>query len=185
MKYLIASDLHGSSHFIKKLKDQFLKSNCDKLILLGDLLYHGPRNSLPDTYDTIESANILNSLKDNIIVVRGNCDANVDQNMLDFSIKENNMLLIDNDIVMYLTHGDIYNKSNLPPINNMDILIHGHTHIPIVEEIGINKYYINPGSISIPKGGSTNSYIIYENGIFTWYDIEGNKYKEFKFNKHV
>ena len=185
MKYLIASDLHGSSHFINKLKVQFLKSNCEKLILLGDLLYHGPRNSLPNEYDTIKSANILNSLKEKILVVRGNCDANVDQNMLEFSIKENNLILVDNDIVMYLTHGDIYNTSNLPPINNMDILIHGHTHIPIVEDIGNNKFYINPGSVSIPKGGSTNSYIIYENGEFIWYDIEGNKYKEFKFNKHV
>ena len=185
MKYLIASDLHGSSHFIKKLKEQYLNSNCDRLILLGDLLYHGPRNSLPTDYDTIESAKILNSLKDKIIVVRGNCDADVDQNMLEFSIIENNMILVDNDIVMYLTHGDKYNTSNLPPINNMDILIHGHTHIPVVEDIGNNKFYINPGSVSIPKGGSTNSYIIYENGEFTWYDIEGNKYKDFKFIKHV
>ena len=185
MKYLIASDLHGSSHFIKKLKERFIIHNCDQLILLGDLLYHGPRNSLPTDYDTIESANILNSLKEYIVVVRGNCDANVDQNMLEFSIKENNMLIIDNNITMYLTHGDVYNTSNLPPISNMDILIHGHTHIPIVEEIGENKFYINPGSVSIPKGGSINSYIIYENGEFTWYDIEGNKYKDFKFNKYV
>ena len=185
MKYLIASDIHGSSFYIKKLKERFIESKCDKLILLGDLLYHGPRNSLPSEYDTIESANILNSLKDSIIVVRGNCDASVDQIMLDFSIKENNMLFVDNDIVMYLTHGDVYNISNLPPISNIDILIHGHTHIPVVEEFDKNRFYINPGSVSIPKGGSNNSYLIYENGNFTWYDIEGNKYKEFKFNKHV
>ena len=185
MKYLIASDLHGSSKFIKKLKEQFLNNNCDRLILLGDLLYHGPRNSLPSDYDTIESANELNSLKDRIIVVRGNCDANVDQMMLEFSIKENNMILVDNNIFMYLTHGDVYNTSNLPPISNIDILIHGHTHIPVVEEFSKNKYYINPGSVSIPKGGSTNSYIIYENGIFNWYDIEGNLYKEFKYKKNV
>ena len=185
MKYLIASDLHGSSHFIKKLQTQFINNKCDKLILLGDLLYHGPRNSLPTDYDTIESAKVLNSLKDYIIAVRGNCDANVDQMMLEFSILEDNMLFVDNDIVMYLTHGDKYNTSNLPPINNMDILIHGHTHIPTVEKIVDNKYYINPGSVSIPKGGSTNSYIIYNNGLFEWFDIEGNKYKEFKYNRNV
>lgn len=185
MKYLIASDLHGSSYFINKLKEQFINSKCDKLILLGDLLYHGPRNSLPTDYDTIESANILNSLKYRIIAVRGNCDANVDQMMLEFSILEDNMIFMDNNIVMYLTHGDKYNTKNLPPINDMDLLIHGHTHIPTVENIIENKYYINPGSVSIPKGGSTNSYIIYNDGLFEWFDIEGKKYKEFKYNKNV
>lgn len=183
MKYLIASDLHGSSEYINKLKEQFLEKKADRIILLGDLLYHGPRNSLPKDYDTIKSSEILNSLKDYIISIKGNCDADVDSMMLDFSIKEQNMLFVDNGITMFLTHGETYNTSNLPPINNFDILIHGHTHIPALCDLGNNKYYINPGSVSIPKGDSTNSYIIYENGKFEWYDINGNKYKEFIFKK--
>lgn len=180
MKYLIASDLHGSAFFISKLVKRFEEEKMDKIILLGDILYHGPRNSLPSDYDTIESANLLNKYADKILCVRGNCDAEVDKLMLNFSIESKNMILTVDSLDFFITHGHYYNTSNLPPISSFDILLHGHTHVPCFQEIGERKYYINPGSVSIPKENSTNSYLIYENRKFLWKDLLGNIYKEEK-----
>lgn len=178
MKMLIASDLHGSSHFIKKLWDRVDIEKPDRIILLGDLLYHGPRNGLPEEYDTKKAIDLLNSKSDLITCVRGNCDSEVDAMVLDFLIEAPHMILSDNGLNIFITHGHYYNKDHLPPMMSIDILLHGHTHIPVCEEISEGKYYMNPGSVSIPKGDSDNSYMIYEDRKFTWKNIDGNIYME-------
>lgn len=165
MKLLIASDLHGSSYYANKLKEIIECEHPDKILLLGDLLYHGPRNQLPLDYDTMKVVGILNSYKDNIIAVRGNCDAEVDQMVLDFSISEDYKILEIDGLKLYLTHGHINDKV---PYQD-GILLNGHTHI-----YQLTSDYINPGSISIPKVHSEHTYIIYENRTFTLYDIDKN-----------
>ncbi len=169
MKLLIASDLHGSSYYVSKLEEIIEKECPDKIILLGDLLYHGPRNSLPEEYDTMKVITILNKYKDSILAVRGNCDAEVDQMVLEFSIMDDYKLIEVDDLKLYLTHGHINHK--IPYQDG--ILVHGHTH-----EYELSSSYINPGSISIPKVHEEHTYIIYENRCFRLYDIEGNVIKE-------
>ena len=162
MKYLIGSDLHGSSIYIKRMLEAFEKEECDKIILLGDLLYHGPRNYLPKGHDTFSAVDELNKYKDKIICVQGNCDANVDEMVLEFPIIHGYKIIEENGKNIMLTHGDNYGPYNLPPKGVCDILISGHTHIPMDIEIdGVRC--INPGSTSIPKGNSRNSCIVYEN----------------------
>lgn len=179
MKFLFASDIHGSFHFCSKLIDVYNDEQPDKLILLGDLLYHGPRNNLSQNYNTMEVANLLNSIKQNIICVRGNCDAQVDQMVLEFPIMSDYLLMYIDQKLVFLTHGHIYNKNNLPNLNNGDIIIHGHTHVPTVENLnGIT--YINPGSISLPKNNTPNTYMLYEDGLFQIKDFSGNTFKEYK-----
>ena len=183
MRMLIASDLHGSSSCIKKLWSRYDIEKPDRIILLGDLLYHGARNDLPDEYNTKESIELLNSKKDEITCVRGNCDSEVDMMVLEFLVDTPHMILTDNGINIFITHGHYYNTSHLPPMNSIDILLHGHTHVPTYEKIGDNKYYINPGSVSIPKNGSDNSYLIYDNGKFEWKKLDGTVYMELDINK--
>lgn len=172
MKYLIASDLHGSSYYAMKLDNIIQNKKPDKIILLGDLLYHGPRNNLPEDYDTMKVIDILNQYKDRIIAVRGNCDAEVDQMVLEFSIMDDYKLLEVDGLKLYLTHGHINDK--IPYQDG--ILIHGHTH---VYELSTN--YINPGSISLPKIHEEHTYIIYENKCFQLYDIDGKLLQEITF----
>ena len=180
MKMLIASDLHGSSKCIKKLIERVNAEKPDRIILLGDLLYHGPRNGLPEEYDTQEAARLLNQKAEMITCVRGNCDSEVDQMLLDFIIEAPHMILSDSGLNIFITHGHYYNTGHLPPMNNIDILLHGHTHVPVCEEIASGKYYMNPGSVSIPKGGSDHSYMIYDNRTFYWKDLDGKTYMEKK-----
>lgn len=180
MRILIASDLHGSSSCIKKLWDRCDVEKPDRIVLLGDLLYHGPRNGLPDEYDTKKAIDLLNSKSDVITCIRGNCDSEVDQMVLDFLVEAPHMILSDSGLNIFITHGHYYNVGHLPPMSSIDILMHGHTHIPVCEEIGEGKYYMNPGSVSIPKGGSDNSYIMYENRKFEWKNLDGNVYMEKK-----
>ena len=174
MKLLIASDIHGSAYYCKKLVDAFSKEKADRLILLGDILYHGPRNDLPREYNPKAVIKMLNELKDKILCINGNCDAEVDSMVLDFTLfKDYKVLTIDNK-VFYLTHGHMFNTDNPPPMRENDILIHGHTHISCCESFGDNNLYLNPGSVSIPKENTQNGYMIYENNIFIWKNIEGN-----------
>ena len=180
MKMLIASDLHGSSKYIKKLWDRVDVERPDRIILLGDLLYHGPRNGLPEEYDTKIAIDLLNSKSELITCIRGNCDSEVDEMVLDFLITAPHMILSDSGLNIFITHGHYYNTGHLPPMMSIDVLLHGHTHIPAFEKITDNKYYMNPGSVSIPKGNSTNSYMMYENRTFTWKDIDGKTYMEEK-----
>ena len=169
MKLLVASDIHGSYFYCKKLIDNFNSENFDYLVLLGDILYHGPRNDLSLEYDCKKVSELLNKYSDKIIAVKGNCDAEVDQLMLKFSIEEKNMLIVDNDKKIFLTHGHLYNEVNIPPLRDINYLFFGHTHRKMLREVdGIT--FANPGSVSLPKDG-TNSYFIYDDGKITFYEL--------------
>lgn len=181
MKLMIASDIHGSSYYCQLLVETFHKEKADKLLLLGDILYHGPRNDLPKDYAPKEVITMLNGIKDRLLCVRGNCDTEVDQMVLDFPILADYAILLTGAHTIYATHGHKYNEDNLPPLQKGDILLHGHTHVPgFVEREGY--VYMNPGSVSIPKENSKHSYMIVEENTFTWHDLEdGREY--LKYNK--
>lgn len=159
MKYIFASDIHGSAFWCEKLVEAFKKEKADRLVLLGDELYHGPRNPLPDGYDPKAVYEMLNALSDKIIAVRGNCDSEVDQMVLDFPMMTDYALLELDGKSIYLTHG------HLPVSGKSDIVISGHTHITKCEEED-GVLYLNPGSVSMPKDKSGCGYILYEKGIF-------------------
>ena len=129
MKYLIASDIHGSAYYCRKVLEQFEKEAADKIILLGDILYHGPRNDLPKEYNPKAVTEMLNSVKDKIFCVRGNCEAEVDQMVLDFPVLADYALLCEQGTMIFITHGHLYNLADLPKIGPKDILLHGHTHV--------------------------------------------------------
>lgn len=176
MKLMIASDIHGSAYYCEKMIKCFEEERADKLLLLGDILYHGPRNDLPKEYAPKKVIEILNNLKDSILCVRGNCDTEVDQMVLDFPVLADYAVIYDEYRTIYATHGHIYNEDNLPPIQKGDILLHGHTHIPKYN-IYDNYVCLNPGSISIPKEGSHHGYIIYEKGEITFKNLEMEEIK--------
>ena len=172
MKWLIASDIHGSAYYCRKLLEAFDREAADRLLLLGDLLYHGPRNDLPKDYDTRAVTAMLNSIKDRILCVRGNCDAEVDQMVLEFPILADTLSLPCGGHLLVATHGHLHNEDSPLPLQEGDIELHGHTHVPRCEKIhGI--YYVNPGSTSLPKDGSANGYMTLEDTVFTWKNMEG------------
>ncbi len=171
MKLLIASDIHGSAYWCRKLISAFENSGAEKMLLLGDILYHGPRNDLPDEYAPKAVISMLNPLKEKLLCVRGNCDTEVDQMVLSFPVMAEYAYVYADDLRIFATHGHKFNCENLPPLSNGDILLHGHTHIPANEDHG-SYTYVNPGSVSIPKEGSAHSYIILENRAFTFYSLE-------------
>lgn len=174
MKFMIASDIHGSELYCRRLIDAYKIEKADRMILLGDILYHGPRNDLPDGYAPKKVIDLLNAMKNEIFCVRGNCDTEVDQMVLDFPILADYAIITANDRLVYLTHGHNFNENNLPPLKKGDILLHGHTHIPKCTEHE-SYVYLNPGSVSIPKENSWHGYIILENGSFIWKDLNGNE----------
>ena len=179
MKLLIASDIHGSAYYCKMLIDAFEREKADKILLLGDILYHGPRNDLPRDYAPKRVISMLNPLKNRIFCVRGNCDTEVDQMVLDFPILADYAVIPVGERVIYATHGHIYNENNLPPLNSGDILLNGHTHIPKCTDRK-DYIYMNCGSVSIPKENSSHSYMITENGVFYWKSLEnGEIYNQF------
>lgn len=162
MKIMIASDIHGSGEYMKKLQDAYKNSDAKRLVLLGDLLYHGPRNNLSDGYNPKAVIEILNSMKDELICVRGNCDTEVDQMVLDFPIMADYAVMAEEERLIYFTHGHKYGVYNFPNIKKGDVIIQGHTHIPMLEERdGI--LCVNPGSVSLPRGGSTHQCLLYDN----------------------
>ena len=179
MKIIIASDIHGSAYWCKKLVDAFEKEKGDRMILLGDILYHGPRNDLPDEYDPKQIIDILNGLKGRVISVRGNCEAEVDQMVLNFPVLADYTMIPYENKTVFLTHGHIYNESCLPPMCDGDVLVHGHTHVPVCEKRE-GYILINPGSVSIPKENSHHGYAVFENGSFTLKDFDGNIKGEIK-----
>ena len=181
MKLLIISDIHGDKSSLDMALKAFEKEGCDKILILGDLLYHGPRNDLPDTYAPKEVIKALNLIKDKIISVRGNCDTEVDQMVLDFPILADYAYLYLDGLTVFATHGHHHNTNTPPPLSDGDILLHGHTHVIKIESFGKNNYYINPGSISLPKEGNPKSYIVYENRCFTIKDFKGNVLTSHKF----
>ena len=171
MKLLIASDIHGSAYWCGRLCEEIEKENPDKVILLGDLLYHGPRNDLPRDYAPKKVIPMLSALAEKIIAVRGNCEAEVDQMVLPFPcMADFSQLLVDGK-TFYLTHGHYANPQNLPPLPRDSVFLSGHTHVKLDEEAGGIRC-LNPGSVSIPKDGS-HSYLIYEDGNFSFRVLEG------------
>ena len=174
MKLLIASDIHGDFESAEIVINKFNEEKCDKILLLGDILYHGPRNDLPATYAPKKVIALLNENKDKILNVRGNCDTEVDQMVLEFPILADYALLSLDGLTVFATHGHHHNTQTPPPMTKGDILLHGHTHVLKCEGFSNENTYLNPGSVALPKGGNPRSYMIYEGGTFTCVDLEGN-----------
>jgi len=172
MKLMIASDLHGSAYYTHKLLCAYEKEQPQKLVLLGDILYHGPRNDLPKDYAPKEVIAMLNPLAEQILCVRGNCEAEVDQMVLDFPVLADYAVLFDQGITIYVTHGHLFSEEKPPKLQKGDVLLCGHTHVPKCTEHG-GWWYLNPGSVSIPKNGSWHGYMILEDGRFLWKDLDG------------
>ena len=174
MKWMIASDLHGSAYYCKKMVEAFEREGADRLLMLGDLLYHGPRNDLPRDYAPKEVIPMLNGLKNKLLCVRGNCDAEVDQMVLEFPVLADYAVLPVGQRLIYATHGHIYHVKNLPPLAPGDVLLHGHTHVPAWTEFGQENLYLNPGSVSIPKENSPHSYMTLEGNTMQWKELESS-----------
>lgn len=175
MKWMIASDIHGSAAYCEKLLAAFGREQADRLLLLGDLLYHGPRNDLPLGYAPKEVIAQLSGVKDKVFCVRGNCEAEVDQMVLPFPVLADYCLLEQKGRVIFATHGHHYNLENPPLLRPGDVLLHGHTHIP-AKDNSLGFWYLNPGSVSIPKENSPHSYMTLEDGQFLWKDLDGAVY---------
>ena len=175
MKLMIASDLHGSAFYCRQLLAAMEREQPDKLLLLGDILYHGPRNDLPEGYAPKEVIAMLNPLRERLLCVRGNCDAQVDQMVFEFPILSYSMVLFLNGRMAFVTHGHLFNTQNPPPLNRGDLLIHGHTHVQAFTPFGNDNLYINPGSTSIPKENNEHSYMTYEDGLFTIKTMNGRE----------
>ncbi len=178
MKFFIASDIHGSEYFCKKMLECFEKENADKLLLLGDILYHGPRNDLPRDYAPKKVIELLNPLKNKILAVRGNCDTEVDQMVLSFPILADYAVISEGKRLIYATHGHVFGENNPPALSEGDVLLCGHTHVPACTEKD-GYVYMNPGSVSIPKENSSNMYMTLENGKFLWKDFDGGTVMEY------
>lgn len=174
MKLLIASDIHGSAYYCRMLLEALEREKADRLFLLGDILYHGPRNDLPRDYAPKEVIAMLNPLKEKLFCVRGNCDTEVDQMVLNFPILADYAILPLGDRVIYATHGHKLNCDNPPPLCKGDILLNGHTHISADKDMGSFRY-LNPGSVSIPKEQSPHGYMTLENGEFLWKRLENGE----------
>ena len=179
MKYMFASDVHGSAFFCRKMLEAYCQSGADRLILLGDLLYHGPRNDLPQEYAPKQVIAMLNEYKNEIIAVRGNCEAEVDQMVLEFPVMADYAILVLNGLTFFATHGHLFNQDQMPPLKAGDILVHGHTHLLKAEKVN-GHYILNPGSTSIPKGGNPATYAILDEQDFKIFDFDGNVVKEAK-----
>lgn len=171
MKFLIASDLHGSLEYTNLLLQAFQKEKADKLLLLGDIYYHGPRNPLPINYNPLEVANLLNSISKQLIVIKGNCDSKVDEMISDFQFIQDGIIFIDNKSI-YLQHGDKYNIDNLPKID-FDIFLYGHYHVGFIQKLN-NRIIANCGSVSLPKNNTERSYLILEKESLSLKNLQGN-----------
>ena len=171
---MIASDIHGSAYYCRQLLERYKEEKAERLILLGDILYHGPRNDLPKEYAPKEVIAMLNPLRNEILCVRGNCDTEVDQMVLEFPVLADYGFFLCGNRTVYMSHGHHYNPDHLPPMKAGDVLLYGHTHIWKAEKMG-EFYQVNPGSISIPKGGNPPSYAILEDEMFTIKTLEGDQ----------
>lgn len=177
MKWMIASDLHGSAYYCEKLWEAYEREDAEKLLFLGDLLYHGPRNDLPKDYAPKKVIEIFNAHKNDVLCVRGNCEAEVDQMVLEFPVLADYAYLEIEGKRIFATHGHLYGDN--APLKAGEILLQGHTHVPRHDEKD-GVLYLNPGSLSIPKEGSAHSYMILEDGTFVWKDIDSIPYFELK-----
>ena len=178
MKLMIASDIHGSYFYCKKMLEAFEAEKADRLLILGDILYHGPRNDLPEEYAPQTVIPSLNEIKDRLLVVRGNCDTEVDQMVLEFPILADYCIIQCGKKTVYATHGHNFGEATPPPMPQGSILLGGHTHVPKCTEYETYTY-MNPGSVSIPKENSHHGYMIYENDTFLWKDFDGSVIREY------
>lgn len=179
MKLMIASDIHGSAYWCERLLSAYEAERADKLLLLGDLLYHGPRNDLPRDYDPKAVIGLLSRRAADLMCVRGNCDADVDQMVLPFPIMADYAALFIGGKTLYATHGHRYGEDAPPPLADGDILLCGHTHVSKVAEHG-SFTYVNPGSVSIPKENTPNGYMTFDGERFLWKELEsGSTYMEY------
>ena len=177
MKFIIASDIHGSKYYAEKIIQIKEKERADKIILLGDIFNHGPRNPLPKEYAPLGVAEILNGIKKDLIVIKGNCDSQVDTIISQFDFLDN-LAIVSADKSVFLTHGHVYNK-DCPPKTNFDVVIYGHFHTGFIEKIG-DTIFANAGSVSLPKNDTPSSYILLDDGVITLKDIDGKIIKELK-----
>lgn len=164
MKLMFASDIHGSLPATERVLEQFTQSGAQWLVILGDVLNHGPRNALPEGYAPAQVADLLNTQAGRIIAVRGNCDSEVDQMLLHFPMTAPWQQILMENQRLFLTHGHLFGPENLPALNTGDVLVYGHTHLPVAEKRG-EVYHFNPGSVSIPKGGFKASYGILDDNV--------------------
>ena len=176
MKILFASDIHGSASACEKVLERVQTEKADRLILMGDILYHGPRNDLPREYAPKEVIPLLNGLGDRLLCVRGNCDSEVDQMVLTYPILADYAVLALGERLVYCTHGHVWNRENLPPLRPGDLLLHGHTHVPTWAPFGAGNLCLNPGSLAIPKEGSPHSYMTIRDNQILWKTLEGDTY---------
>ena len=198
MKLMIASDIHGSAYYCRKMLEAYDREEAEKLLLLGDILYHGPRNDLPKDYAPKEVIAMLNPRKQDILCVRGNCDTEVDQMVLEFPIMAEYAILYLGGRMIFATHGHVFNEKNLPMLKKGDILLHGHTHVPAWEPFSLSPactapasncpspaasecLYLNPGSVSIPKENSPRGYMILTDHAAEWKTLEGEGYHRYSF----
>ena len=174
-KIMIASDIHGSAFWCDKLLKTFEKEGAKKLLLLGDILYHGPRNDFPDEYAPKKVFAMLNAIKEKIVCVRGNCDSEVDQMVLEFPILADYALLQAEDKTLFATHGHLYNEEVLPPLQSGGVLLNGHFHTPCHKPLNGGVLYVNCGSVALPKDGTPHSCIVCDGKTLQWIDLASDE----------
>lgn len=182
MKLLIASDIHGDADCCQAMLEAFAKENAEKILILGDILYHGPRNDLPEGYAPKKVIEMLNNIADKLLCVRGNCDTEVDQMVLSFPILSDTAFVYDGEanLTLFMSHGHKYSPENMPPLSGRTVFLYGHTHLlGRCEKEGIAC--VNPGSISLPKGGNPKTYAIYDGGLIEIKDLDGNIIEKHEF----
>ena len=175
MSLMIASDLHGSALFCRDLLSRFAAEGCAELLLLGDILYHGPRNDLPEGYAPKQVVALLNAMSEKILCVRGNCDAEVDEMVLSFPFAQDTLALEREGLHLLAAHGHHTGPQQPVPAGACSVFLFGHTHIPFRKKIG-GVWYLNPGSISIPKEGSARGYVTLDASGFQWKTLQGETY---------
>ena len=182
MKLLIASDIHGDADCCQALLDVFEKEKAEKILILGDILYHGPRNDLPEGYAPKKVIEMLNATSDKLLCVRGNCDTEVDQMVLSFPVLSDTAFVYDSEakLTLFMSHGHKYSPDNLPPLSGRVIFLYGHTHL-LGKTEGNGIPCINPGSVSLPKGGNKKTYATYENGNIEIKAFDGNVVESYDF----
>jgi len=178
MKWLIASDIHGSAKYTAELLECFEREKADRMLLLGDTLYHGPRNPLPDGHAPMEVAALLNRYADRIYGVRGNCDAEIDQVMLNFPILSDSLLLPVGERLCFVTHGHLFDEEHMPPLHRGDLFLYGHIHVPRLKEVN-GVTFLNPGSVSLPKEDSERGYMTLTDTHFVWRTLAGREFMTF------
>ena len=176
MSIFVASDIHGDLDSALAIIEQYKASGADRLLLLGDLLYHGPRNDLPPSYAPKKVIELLNAHKNEILCVRGNCDTEVDPMVLEFPILADYAWVCEGGVRIFATHGHKFNMDSLPPLKKGDVLLHGHTHVSCAVKFGDENYYVNPGSTAIPKQDTPRGYIIIDGKRFSFKTLDGKEY---------